>query len=165
MTGMKAVTRRIFGIVLLLSCSVTAHAGSLPDEVVSAYVSYDYSGGRLKGVIPSMVVWEHEPGWDQTVIVDDVSISSAKYLADDEASVLVTYHVVGFRGGVDLVFKARMEHVAFKLKKLNEDWLIVSPVIPPHVTANALLSHLRELLAHDDQDASLKKLIYQLEHY
>jgi len=149
----------IIGFAVVLLCSAV-HSGETPGEIVSRYCSLDSAGARLSSAsydaISPLVTWDIEGGWDCLDVVAGFRVERAQLDSDSSASVLVSYDLLGFMGGsswhpigADSV-QGHPERVSFHLLyDARLGWRIDDPMIRPHVSLAATVSHIERLLSMD----------------
>ena len=149
----------MIGLALGLQCSAR-HSGAMPDEIVTRYCSLDSAGARLSSAsyeaIDSLVTWDVEGGWDCLDVIAGFRMEPPVIDSDSSASVIVSYDLLGFMGGstwnpfgADSV-QSRREIVSFRL--LHDSglgWHIDHPMIRPHVSLAATVSHIERLFSMD----------------
>jgi hypothetical protein len=155
-TGVHIV---IVGLVLGLQCSA-AHSWEKPEEIVSRYCSLDSAGARLSSAsyetISPLVTWNIEGGWDCLDVIAGFRIEPPVMDSDSSATVVVGYDLLGFMGGSswhpvgeDSV-RSHREVVRFRLLHDSRlGWRIDDPMIRPHVSLAATVSHIERLLSMD----------------
>jgi hypothetical protein len=147
----------IVGLVLGLQCSAV-HYREKPEEIVSRYCSLDSAGARLSSAsyeaINPLVTWDIEGGWDCLDVIAGFRIAPPVMDSDSSATVVVSYDLLGFMGGSswhpvggDSVRDHR-ETVSFRLLLDSRlGWRIDYPMIRPHVSLAATVSHIERLFS------------------
>lgn len=147
----------IIGLALGLQCSAT-HSGGTPAEIISRYCSLDSTGARLGSAsyeaVSPLVTWDNEGGWDCLDVIAGFRIEPPLMDSDSSASVVVSYDLLGFLGGstwhgvvADSV-RSHRETVSFRLLHDSRlGWRIDHPMIRPHVSLSATVSHIERLFA------------------
>jgi len=156
---------RLFYIILLALVAVSAAGkdkdASSPKAVVDRYCSLDFRGARLSSEgfpsIGSLYTWEVEPGWDEAVVVKRFFIKSYK-IEGQRAAVRVQYLRLGTLGETFEPFETskQSEDITFNLIKQKGSWQITSPVIPPHVSPEAAIDNIEEIIQNEGEQSRQK---------
>ncbi|NUM55363.1 MAG: hypothetical protein HUU46_17080 [Candidatus Hydrogenedentes bacterium] len=137
-------------------------------NVLQRYVQLDRSGARLDGTryhsMAELVSWTDEPGWDSFVVSPGLAIGRP-VAAGEKVTARVRYDVEGVMDGdtfypLDALTpeaSARFgigDPVEYVLVRMNDEWKIESPLLPPHVGFGATRAFVEELGA----ESSLRAL-------
>lgn len=150
---------------ILFACFLTAaiaiaddYPGS-PAAVVAAYIEADRAGDAFSKDSTSQLLkyttWNSLPDTHSFIVMDGYEIGEVGWTGD-EAGVHIVYKVIGHIKDLRFVAKASEEEVDFDLKKLNGQWKIVKPQLPPHVTVDRAIEFLRA--AGSKGEAATKQL-------
>lgn len=131
-----------FVLVLVLVIGVSVHAkqtslaqAKTPEEIVYKFCTLDSEGARLSSdkysLVKNLTTWEDEAGWDEYIIIKNFKILSS-VINEHQAEVKVTYHVLGTKTSEAFKKETKTEKVTYLLKKINDQWKIESPQLPPH---------------------------------
>jgi hypothetical protein len=140
-------------------------------RVLGRYLELDAGGTRLQSDTASsseiwkLAMWEDEPGWDTTVIIEKAEIVSETALLPNLKRMEVLYSVLGVLDGEKLKWGRHEEKVEFFLlssawgKNRDVGYRIVGPLIPPHVYLEVLAKYYQDLSidalkANDAQEAA-----------
>ena len=137
-----------------------------PAVVVRKYCQLDLDGVGLDGSNPrwrefnSLVIGEEE--WPDTPIVLVSGFRVATVRKDErKAIVKVSYNRVGRLEGDaesdELVAESRLEMFEFHLLKTSTGWKIPMQDLPPHVSVQALRTHIVKLLNQDAQNGDVSR--------
>lgn len=142
-----------------------AQSGSLkqsPAEIVKRYVRLDQKGARLDAmafdVLSPYVEWKEEPAWDQIVVIQDAKVPEdyRKWDILDNLDVVipVTFRVRGVVSlkTADFVAEEKTEEIRFHVKAVGNQWRIVEPMIPPHVSVARMVNAVREAELHEKDE-------------
>lgn len=151
-----------------------------PKEIVELFCTEDSKGVRFSSAtrrtLNTLIAWEGEPGWESISLIDSFSIITVSEEGNN-AKVKVQYRVYGVLRGFNWepnnpdeeAPSAINEIIEFNLSKIQDSWKIVEPVIQPHISIEAALSHFEQRKGRragrpgasqwDNAIASLKELI------
>jgi len=157
------------GLVLLPQASSAGGAKGKPADVVKEYCRLDSQGARLSSAnwprVAPLVSWEEEPGWETATIISRYRIQSTT-VRPDHAIVIVVFRIIGqLEDDKPFASKRKYETLAFRLERAGDSWKIVRPVAPPHVSARAMMEHLRGLIEREKAGSERREeLEGQLRH-
>lgn len=160
---MQSIIIQIVSVMLILGFAVTAYAGKGAEEVVRQYYTQDFRGDRLSADtydnMKPLFDWgpdRDEPGWDIAFIVDGIRVYNIRKIRNDEQEVAVRYSVIGKLSN-DITFIKFIELVEYKVKFINGEWKIVSPIIYPHISPQAAAKHYRESIESYKKDPMFRE--------
>jgi len=147
-------------LAVVVPCAVgQGKNASSPKAVVNRYCSLDFRGARLSSEgFPSMAslyTWEVEPGWDEAVVVKTFLIKSYE-IEGQRAIVRVQYARLGTFGAESFDAEKKSEDITFNLIKQKGSWRITSPVIPPHVSPEAAIHNIEEIIQNEGEQSRQK---------
>lgn len=152
----------LFALVQGLSVCSASWAKCKPEEVIKAYCRLDALGTRLRwmdcNATDSLVLWDGEPGWDQSMIIDGYDLLQS-HRSGDTLIVGVRYRQVGWWSGGELlpapgIRDGNIKHaetVNFKLIRRHNCWKILGPIIMPHVSLDSTISHFGQWLQRTEE--------------
>lgn len=130
-----------------------------------AYCRLDAQGMRLGwmdcNAIDSLVLWDGEPGWDQSMSIDGYDLLQS-HRNGDTLIISVRYRQVGWWSGGELLpapgrWNGNIEHaetVSFKLIRRHNCWKIAGPIIKPHVSLDSTISYFGQWLQRTEEKAN-----------
>lgn len=131
-----------------------------PAEVVEEYCHVDLNGARVSSDNPyvdkyfSLVSWQNEAGFGEMDITRECRVLSAS-VHGRSAEVTMEYENIGTIDEYTVHKATTKERIVFRLANSSGKWIIDHPMIPPHVTASALISNFQNLLSRE-KDPSFK---------
>ena len=138
--------------ILAINCNNVPASNNDPINVVKKYIDSDLQGVRLSGEtynqIESLILWEHEPGWDQFFVSRNVNIRSST-MHENQATVEVVYEVICIVSGNSLNRYHFNELIEIHLTLIDGEWKIVKPIFPPHVSQQVAREHYYSLYKND----------------
>lgn len=138
-----------------------------PEEVVKQYYIADFNGVRLSGntyaAITPLVSWKNEPGWDYAFIVDKIKINKIDRQISKDTIIEVKYHVIGIIGE-ELAEYDFYEVIDFSLSNKGKQWKINAPIPPPHISVNAAVKNLEELIKVEREEMKDNNRINKFKH-
>jgi hypothetical protein len=130
------------GIVLIallaLLGPLPAYAAN-PMDTVHAFCRADGRGERIVvrtwPTIAPLVEWGLEPAWDHVILIHGFEVGSARYDADGNAFVSVTFHVAAEVEAGKVTKEPREEKRTFRVvsDEARTLWVIAGPPPVPHV--------------------------------
>lgn len=157
----------VLGSVAFLCPSLAAkgpRAATSPAAVVRQYCQLDMNGTRLSSQNPyvdrisALGTWPIEPGWDSAIVVKDFVIVRA-HTGQRISSVVVRYTLLGQMTGSRVTpASQRVQVVKFFLERSGNAWKIKRPLIPPHVSVQAAVAALCDLLSGEKDPQRRKRL-------
>ena len=141
--------------VVLVARGVVAKSprkSATPSDVVRQYCELDMEGARLSSQNPhvakvfSLVTWSEEPGWDSATVIRGFEVVGVR-AGRQTSAVTVRYEVLGEMSGVSVATSRRIpELVTFVVRRSETGWKIDRPLIRPHISADAAIAALNDLL-------------------
>jgi hypothetical protein len=145
-----------FAVVLALLTSCLGHSATLksPQAVVEEYCYLDAQGANFNSTnsnakrIVELLTNEDEAGYDSSVIVQTYHLGKPK-TNNNGVDIEVVYEDLGSIGAGQLKRQDRRETVLFHLTSVGNVWKIDGLRMPPHISKQWLLSHIRSGLRPD----------------
>ena len=146
----------LWAIILLLAVATPIFDQSLavardsPVNTVTQYYSADIAGFRLSSAcyrvsdIRLLVNWADEPGWDMLFITNKARISKVTCPTAQRCLVDVLYDNIAVGSINRLTYADFTQAVTFTLQWNGRRWVIMEPIIPPHVSEEALKRFMEE---------------------
>ena len=129
-------------LALLLLLTVSPAQAANPMDTVHAFCRADGQGDRIVvrtwSNIAPLVQWSLEPAWDHVILIHGFEVGSARYDADGNAFVSVSFHVAADVVAGKVTKEPREEKRTFRLvsDEARTFWQIAGPPPGPHVFLN-----------------------------
>ena len=146
----------LLGLVLIASDgrARTGDLGKDPADLVRVYVSLDSKGARLDAMsyetLRPYVNWTEEPVWGRAVIIQgyevEDDIKKWQVLSNTEVVIPVRFKTVGsvYWNTATFLADRQVEEIGFHVKAVTSRWKIIEPILPPHVSWQRFLNHVRQ---------------------
>ena len=127
-----------------------------PPAYLYEYVQGDFKGERLeaanKARYKERVLWPTEPNWETAAVIRSFRMQSGP-TTRTEASIEVTYDTLGELNLHDYTYRSapKREILPFVLVPGQERYKIVSPILKPHVGAEAAIAFLERMSVNYQQ--------------
>jgi len=156
------VTRVIIPFALLVGLVLVASDGRArtgdlskdPADLVRVYLSLDSKGARLDSMsyesLRPYVNWTDEPVWGHAVIIEGYEvvddIKQWEIVSNTEVVIPVRFRTVGsvYWNTAGFLADPHDEEIGFRVKSVVSRWKIVEPMLPPHVTRQRFVNHVRQ---------------------
>ncbi len=142
---------------LLVASLASAQTGSLkhsPADVVKRYLALDYKGARLDAMSVETVApytsWNEEPAWGRVVVTREFAVAEQyrqwEIIDRMEVIIPVTFQVIGsvYLETAGFVQEVETEEIRFRVKAVRNRWMIVEPMLPPHVGQKRMMNFVRD---------------------
>jgi hypothetical protein len=133
-----------------------------PTQVVEEYCHVDLNGARVSSDNPyvdkyfSLVSWQNEAGFGEMDITRECRLLSTS-VHGKTAEVAMEYENIGTIDEYTVHKAWRKERVLFKLTSTSGKWIIVHPMIRPHLSVSALISNFEDLLSREKNPSFKRK--------
>ena len=168
MKRLIAFTLAFSAVIFIGLSACTKKTTAYPKQargVLAAFLQADSQAVALSEktwpTLAAYTTWTAMPPWDALVIIDGYDVGETRE-GSTRAQVDVTYHTRG-RLGKTYVADARRENVVFHLNKIDDQWKVDLPQLPPHVSWETMQKRLAQGSVENPQvKASNDALIAQI---
>lgn len=133
----------IFAAINILSIDATAQSLT-PSQTIEIYARADYEGIRLtSGNYLSRITTKllslygtddvDEPGYDMVFVINGYKIIN-ETIDGDTAFVTIQYDIICDISAYESIFNTRKEELSVRLVKINNEWRLKYPIVPPRVS-------------------------------
>jgi hypothetical protein len=141
-----------------------------PRQLVEFYCKADFEGVFLssenykKSNIGKFIIRGEymSPAWDTVVLIKDYKIQEEKQ-NNNNSSISVNYDVIGYCSR-DVTIKRKNELYVFRLKKQNNQWVLIEPYdLPQHISIETAIKHFKSLeKTQGNTDSYIKPVLKKL---